>query len=98
MVFALLTAILPLDFGPMKKAERRADTTGQLDDPAAPPTRTPAAAAASHNVKPRAKNMLLPMLVMIVTILAVLIISGNGNPTQGDGMQALLWGCRSPCW
>ena len=37
--------------------------------------------------------MLIPMLVMIVTILAVLIISGNGNPTQGDGMQALLWGC-----
>lgn len=37
--------------------------------------------------------MLIPLLVMIVTILAVLIISGNGNPTQGDGMQALLWGC-----
>lgn len=93
VVFALLTAILPLDFGPMKKAERRADTTGQLDDPASAPDEDPAAAAASHNVKPRAKNMLIPMLVMIVTILAVLIISGNGNPTQGDGMQALLWGC-----
>mgnify|MGYP000323457990 FL=1 len=37
--------------------------------------------------------MLIPMLVMIVTILAALMVSGNGNPTQGDGMQALLWGC-----
>ena len=93
VAFALLAAVVPLDFGPMKKAELRADTTGQLDDPASAPDEDPAAQAASSGVKPRAKNMLIPMLVMIVTILAVLIISGNGNPTQGDGMQALLWGC-----
>ena len=43
--------------------------------------------------KPRACNMLVPMAVMIVTILAVLTVTGNGNPTQGAGMQALLWGC-----
>ena len=93
IVFALLAAIVPLDFGPMKKAEHRADTTGQLDDPASAPDEDPAAQTASSGVKPRAKNMLIPMLVMIVTILVVLIVSGNGNPTQGDGMQALLWGC-----
>ena len=93
VAFALLAAVVPFDFGPMKKAEHRADTTGQLDDPASAPDEDPAAQAASSGVKPRAKNMLIPMLVMILTILAVLMVSGNGNPTQGDGMQALLWGC-----
>ena len=93
VAFALLAAVVPLDFGPMKKAELRADTTGQLDDPASAPDEDPAAQAASSGVKPRAKNMLIPILVMILTILAVLMVSGNGNPTQGDGMQALLWGC-----
>ena len=93
VVFALLAAVVPFDFGPMKKAEHRADTTGQLDDPASAPDEDPAAQAASSGVKPRAKNMLIPMVVMILTILAVLMVSGSGNPTQGDGMQALLWGC-----
>lgn len=37
--------------------------------------------------------MLIPMVVMIATILTALCVSGAGNPTQGDGMQALLWGC-----
>ena len=29
-----IAAAGPVDFGPMKKAEHRADTTGQLDNPA----------------------------------------------------------------
>ena len=37
--------------------------------------------------------MVLPMCVLIVTILATLTVTGNGNPTQGAGMQSLLWGC-----
>ena len=93
VVFALLTTILPLDFGPMKKAEQRAAATGQLDDPATAAHDAKETVAPPANVAPRAKNMLIPMLFMVGTILAVLIVTGGGNPTQGDGMQALLWGC-----
>ena len=93
VVFALLVCIFPLDFGPMRKAERRAAETGELDDPASVTEEAREAAMATSGVKPRMINMILPMAVMIVTILAALMVSGNGNPTQGDGMQALLWGC-----
>ena len=37
--------------------------------------------------------MLLPMVVLFATSLAVLTITGKGNPAQGAGMQSLLWGC-----
>lgn len=33
VVFAFLSALLSIDVGPMRKAEQRADATGQLDDP-----------------------------------------------------------------
>ncbi len=93
VVFALLTTILPLDFGPMKKAEQRAAATGQLDDPATAAHDAKETVTPPSNVTPRAKNMLIPMVAMVGTILAVLLVTGGGNPTQGDGMQALLWGC-----
>lgn len=92
VVFALLAAIFPLDFGPMKAAEKRAEETGLLDDPASAPSSTEPTSAPLSNVKPRAENMLVPMAVMIGTILATLFITGGGNPTAGDGTKALLWG------
>ena len=51
------------------------------------------AAAVKRDVTPRMKNMLVPMLTMVGVILAVLIVTGDGNPTAGNGMQSLLWGC-----
>ena len=93
IIFALLVTIFPLDFGPMKKAELRAEQTGELDDPASVPEEAREMSKGASGVKPRMKNMIIPMIAMIGVILAVLIVSGNGNPTSGDGMQALLWGC-----
>ncbi len=93
VAFALLSTLLPLDFGPMKKAEARADATGALDGPRVTAKETIDASAAARNVKPRVANMLVPMLTMIAVILAVLLVTGDGNPTKGNGMQALLWGC-----
>lgn len=94
VVFALLSCFLPLDFGPMKVAEDRVNATGELDDPNSAAndggnTNIEVAKTANPNVW----NMIVPMLVMIAGILAVLFITGKGNPTKGAGMQALLWGC-----
>ena len=119
IVFSMLSTFLPLDFGPMKRAELRADTTGELDDPRSAVEDEEAVAAVKRDVTPRMKNMVIPMLTMpdvtpkplrsrgnaIINLMgavggilylgvaAVLMITGNGNPTQGSGMQALLWGC-----
>ncbi len=92
VLFAFVSAVFSLDFGPMKKAER-VNRTGELDDPASAAHDAKESSAPVSGVKPRAKNMLIPMATMVGTILAVLCVTGGGNPTQGDGMQSLLWGC-----
>ena len=60
IIFSMLSTFLPLDFGPMKKAELRADTTGELDDPHSAVIDEEPAAAVKRDVKPRMKNMPRP--------------------------------------
>ncbi len=89
---ALFVCAFNINIGPMRTAEKRAAETGALDEPGHGSALSSDGNAVS-GAKPRAINMLLPMAVLIVTILAVLTVTGNGNPTQGAGMQSLLWGC-----
>lgn len=88
----LAVSLFGINIGPMRKAEERAEKTGALDNPGRSGTLTEETTSPSK-AKPRVLNMLLPMGVLIATILAVLTITGKGNPTQGAGMQSLLWGC-----
>lgn len=88
----LAVSLFGINMGPMRKAEERAEKTGALDNPGRGGALTEEAMSPSK-AKPRVLNMLLPMGVLIATILAVLTITGKGNPTQGAGMQSLLWGC-----
>ena len=88
----LAVSLFGINIGPMRKAEERADKTGALDNPGRGGTLTEETTSPSK-AKPHVLNMLLPMGVLIATILAVLTITGKGNPTQGAGMQSLLWGC-----
>lgn len=88
----LAVSLFGINIGPMRKAEERAEKTGALDNPGRGGALTEEAMSPSK-AKPRVLNMLLPMEVLIATILAVLTITGKGNPTQGAGMQSLLWGC-----
>lgn len=88
----LAVSLFGINIGPMRKAEERAEKTGALDNPGRGDTLTEEMMSPSK-AKPRVLNMLLPMGVLIATILAVLTITGKGNPTQGAGMQSLLWGC-----
>ena len=89
IVLCLVVSLLQKDFGPMAKAEKRAAETGLLDDPAHG-TKEEVNAAVS-GAKPRACNLLAPIGVLIVVVFAALLITGNGDITQGAGMQALLW-------
>ena len=88
----LAVSLFGINIGPMRKAEERAEKTGALDNPGRGGTLTEETMSPSK-AKPRVLNMLLPMGVLIATILAVLTITGQGHPTQGAGMQSLLWGC-----
>lgn len=93
VVFALISCLAPVDFGPMKKAEERASLTGALDDPAhVASSSSQSATKLAPKAKPHLANMIVPIVVMIATIIGVLYVTGSGNLTKGAGMQALLWG------
>lgn len=93
VVFALISCLAPVDFGPMKKAEERASLTGALDDPAhVASSSSQSATKLAPKAKPRLANMIVPIVVMIATIIGVLYVTGSGNLIKGAGMQALLWG------
>ena len=88
----LAVSLFGINIGEMRKAEERTEKNGALDNPGRG-SAIGEAAEASNNTKPCVLNMFLPMGVLIATILAVLTITGGGNPTQGAGHQSLLWGC-----
>ena len=89
VAMCFIVSVTQKDVGPMAKAEKRAAETGALDDPRH--TTKEAIQAATSGATPRACNLLVPIGVLIVTMFATLLITGQGNIMNGAGMQALLW-------
>lgn len=94
-VFGVLFFVLTeKDFGPMKKAEIRAEKTGLLD---ALPDGSTAKNIITNEInmgdkKSSAINLVIPLLSMILMILIGLYITGEGSLINGDGMRSILWG------
>ncbi|NOU58348.1 Na+/H+ antiporter NhaC family protein [Marinifilum caeruleilacunae] len=91
---ALFFAYTNKDFGLMKKAEIRASTKNQLDDP-----RHANGKEESQSQNPELENhsswlnVFAPLIAMIVIIiLALYITGGEGGIIKGDGMKSILWG------
>lgn len=97
LVFAV--ALTGRDFGPMLEAERRARTTGEVarkgadlgvglvEDELTPPEAAPR----------RLMNALIPILVLVITTVAGLFATGEGNTVidiigDADPFSSLLWG------
>lgn len=91
---ALICSLIGFDFGPMKKAELRAAQTGLLDDPHSNPSAVPMEEdmSALNQGVAKARNLIVPILVLIATIVTVMMVTGKGNLLDGSGMQAILWG------
>jgi len=93
LMLLLLVILLQFDFGPMRKAEHRAQLTGKVLREGAQPA---IAEEITHitpksGTLPRAVNMLLPIGIMIIMIFAGLYITGNGNLINGSGSTSVLW-------
>ncbi len=88
----LLPAIIftRFHFKGMRKAEERADTTGELD--ADPEDDMISNKEAEKIPATSVINLLLPILSMVFVIIAGLLITGKGNLLEGDGMRSILWG------
>ncbi|MCT4631675.1 MAG: sodium:proton antiporter [Firmicutes bacterium] len=81
------------DWGPMKKAEERARTTGQVLRPGAVPLVSADATdvPVKDGVKPSMKHMILPLAVLILMMPVGLYITGNGNLMDGSGSTSVFW-------
>ncbi len=88
--------IIGKDFGLMKKAEERAEKTGQLDEPKEgkkgySPTSTSSGEEKVEKTT-SAANLGVPLLIMISLIVGGMYVTGGGNIIEGDGYRAILWG------
>ena len=96
LIMVPVIALSRKDYGPMKKAEIRAQTTGYLDDP-----RHPNAQHVDDLMKPdeketivkdgKASYLVVPLVALIVSIIVVLLVTGGGSIVNGSGSQATLW-------
>ncbi len=100
LLFVFTVAWTQRDFGPMYRAEIRARTTGQVLGPDA---RIDEAAAEGREFRPpedkphRARNALIPILVLFVSVLGGLYATGEGETLReiigsADSYRALMWG------
>ena len=92
--FVLAVAWTSRDFGPMRRAELRARTTGQVVRPGAKLGHSAAEAAelTAHPEKPqRAINAVLPVLVLVAVVLGGIYVTGLNNPDRtGDSLRAVI--------
>jgi len=113
MILVVLIIIFQKDFGPMKKAEKRAREEGKvINDGATPMISSDVIAMEAKEAVPiRARNMILPILTMVLMMPVGLLYSGWGqvnNPEQlslaatmfealgqGSGSSAVLWAVLS---
>jgi Na+/H+ antiporter NhaC len=85
------------DFGPMKKAEQRAEQEGKLLRDGAVPMMDESMMQpeAACGVKPDILNMVLPLLVMVGMVPVGLWITGGGDMLKGEGSTAIFWAVLS---
>jgi Na+/H+ antiporter NhaC len=92
LALALFTAFTDLNLGPMGKAEKRTQG-GDLLWPNATPMIDESILSPQPNerIPPRALNMILPILIMVVMMPVSLFITGHGDLMEGEGSTSVLW-------
>ncbi len=93
LLLVLITVLTEKDFGPMKKAEHRVRVENKLLRDGAEPLISAEVVQleAKEGIPPRALNMILPVVTMVVMMPVVLFISGKGNLMEGSGSASVLW-------
>lgn len=92
LILAGLTAAFQVTIGPMRRAERRTQS-GEVLWANAQPMIDPDVLSPPHTTRipPRAINMLLPVLVLVVAMPLSLLATGNGDIRAGSGSTSVLW-------
>jgi Na+/H+ antiporter NhaC len=92
VLLALAVAVFGLDIGPMRRAEQRT-RDGQLLWPGATPMidEEVLSPRLAEGIELRARNMIVPILAMVLFMPLGLLITGGGTLTEGDGSTSVLW-------
>jgi tetracycline resistance efflux pump len=92
VLLTLGTIVFRLDLGPMRKAERRTQA-GEVLSERASPLLDPEVLSPKPNdrIPPRAINMFLPIVAMVVMMPVSLYITGDGDLRAGSGSTSVLW-------
>ena len=90
LLLVLLAVFTPFGFPGMRRADARAATGKELRDGAIPMIDDEE--PEYLECTPRALNLILPLLAMILTVPVGLYITGDGVLTDGSGSTAVLWG------
>lgn len=92
VTLAGIVAVTGWRFGPMKRAEERAER-GELFDPGSAPAVDEGALVPEPigAIPPRAFNMILPLAAMVLMMPLGLWITGDGNLLDGSGSTSVLW-------
>jgi len=93
ILLVLFIGLTGFDFGPMKKAELRAIHEGKVIADGAMPLIADEVIniPPKSDANPKARNMIIPILTMILMMPIGLYITGNGNITNGSGSTSVLW-------
>ena len=93
LLFVLFYILTSKDWGPMKKAEMRVQTTGKLYDDGVTPLLNDRDGI--DKLVPEGKgnkwNMILPLIVLIGGTFIGLLITGHGNLIKGSGTTSILY-------
>lgn len=93
LALVLTVVLTEKDIGPMKKAEKRVREENKLLRDGAAPLISDEVVMMKEKqgVPPRALNMVLPVVTMVVMMPVVLFITGKGNLMEGSGSLSVLW-------
>ena len=92
VIIALVVILFGIDIGPMKKAEERT-RAGQVLWPNATPMidEEVLSAELDEGITPLARNMILPIVTMVLFMPFSLYLTGNGDIRDGSGSTSVLW-------
>ncbi|MFW5972467.1 MAG: Na+/H+ antiporter NhaC family protein [Bacteroidota bacterium] len=96
ILFSLILAVTGWGFGPMRRAEERA-RTGAVTRPGSRPMISEEVAGLQPvaGIPHRARNLLVPIIVMVLMIFVGLYVTGDGNLMEGSGSTSVLWAVAS---
>ncbi len=102
IVFCAFVIWRNIDLGPMRKAEQRT-AGGELLWPNATPMVDPSILASQEaaDETDRARYMIAPIAVMVLSMPLSLYITGDGDITAGSGSTSVLWAvllALASCW